>query len=362
MSPAPSSSAPGRIGVGMSGGLDSTVVAALLRDQGHDVMGLTLHMFKEGSRCCSIEDIDRARRICDLLEIPHATVNVVDYFRETIIEPFVDAYARGRTPSPCVLCNEYVKFGALHTRARQLGCSQVATGHYVRVEHRDGAFHLMRAADRKKDQSYFLHRLSQEQLARSLFPLATWEKPDVAAYARDHDLPVSTSPTSESQDLCFVSNDGHGALVEQMRPDLQGRTGPVINRSGEPLGEHPGVHHFTIGQRKGIRVPAATRLYVREIDAAANQLVVGTREEMFDRTCSVSDVHWISGAPPAEEFECEARVRYRTPSAAATARVDGTGRVTLVLREPQFAITRGQAAVLYDGEEILGGGWIDDVE
>ena len=341
----------------MSGGLDSTVVAALLKERGYDIMGLTLHMFKEGSRCCSIEDIDRSRRICDLLDVPHATVNVIDYFRETIIEPFVHEYSIGRTPSPCVRCNQYVKFGALHTRALQLGCSHIATGHYVRIEKKNGSYHLLRARDRTKDQSYFLHRLTQDQLSRSLFPLESWKKSEVAAYAKEHNLPVSTSSTSESQDLCFVPDSGHGLFVEQHRPEVR-RKGEIANTKGNVLGSHPGVHHFTVGQRKGIRVAASTRLYVKQIQAESNRIIVGDREDLFDTTCDVESFHWILAPPPTRVFSCQVRIRYRNPSVQAEVEIRSPDRIHLTLREPQFAIAPGQAAVLYDDDEVLGGGWI----
>lgn len=351
---------PGLIGVGMSGGLDSTVAAALLQEQGRQVMGLTLHMFKEGSRCCSIEDIDRARRICDLLEIPHATVNVVEYFRQTIIEPFVAEYARGRTPSPCVLCNQYVKFGALHTRALQLGCTHVATGHYVRVDRRDGRYRLLRARDRSKDQSYFLHRLSQAQLARCLFPLESWTKAEVAAYARDRGLPVNTSSKFESQDLCFVPDDGHASFVEGIRPDLRA-TGEIETPEGRTVGRHEGFHRFTVGQRKGLGVAATERLYVRQLDPARNRVVVATRDQLYDREFTAADIHWVSGTPPPQPLACEVRVRYRTGMAGCRLEPQGDRNARILLDEPQFAVTPGQAAVFYQDEEVLGGGWIEAV-
>lgn len=344
----------------MSGGLDSTVVAALLQEQGADVMGLTLHMFKEGSRCCSIDDIDRARRICDLLGIPHTTVNAVAYFRETIIEPFVEEYARGRTPSPCVLCNQFVKFGALHARAVQLGCTHVATGHYVRIAHREGRYWLLRAADRTKDQSYFLHRLSQAQLARSLFPLESWTKSEVAAYARRRELPVQTSAGSESQDLCFVPDEGHAAFVEAARPDLR-KVGTIESTLGGVLGQHQGCHRYTVGQRKGLGVAAPERLYVRRLDPEDNRVVVGTRDELYDRSFSVNDLHWISGVPLTRPLDCQVRVRYRTTMVGCRLEPGDDGEVRVTLDTPQFAVTPGQAAAFYQGEEVLGGGWIDRV-
>ena len=341
----------------MSGGLDSSVVVALLVERGYDVIGLTLHMFREGSRCCSIEDVDRSRRLCDELGIHHSTVSVIEYFEDTIIKPFVDEYLRGRTPSPCVLCNQFVKFGALQDRALQLGCSHVATGHYVKVEYRDGRYRLLRATDQRKDQSYFLHRLSQDQLSRCLFPLESMTKDDVAAYSLEHDLPVSRTSKRESQDLCFVADDGHGAFIDERRPELK-RSGDIVNEAGTALGAHAGIHHFTIGQRKGIGVAAPTRLYVQAIEPESNQIVVGERADLFSRTCRVQEVHWIAGGPPAASFACGCRLRYRQPAARADIHVEDDASVRLHMEEPQFAITPGQAAVFYDGDIVLGGGWI----
>lgn len=342
----------------MSGGLDSSVVAALLQDQGYEVIGLTLHLFKEGSRCCSIEDIDRSRRVCDFLDIDHSTIHAVDFFRQTIIDPFVESYARGRTPSPCVLCNQHVKFGSLHTRALQLNCSHVATGHYVRVEQRNGRYRLLCAMDRVKDQSYFLHRLSQEQLSRCLFPLATWAKREVAEYAERRDLPVSRSSKEESQDLCFVPDDGHGRFVEEERPDLPG-TGVIVDEAGRVLGRHRGVHHYTIGQRKGLGVAAMDRLYVKMIDAELQRVVLAPRDSLQNSTCSVHEIHWIAGVPPASPFRGRVRIRYRTPMSDAAVEIVGDERAVVTFDTPQFAITPGQAAVFYDNDEVLGGGWIE---
>lgn len=360
-SPSPSSprpAVPARIGVGVSGGLDSAVAAAWLQEQGHEVLGLTLRLRAEAVPGCPAPDLDRARRVCERLGIPHVVVDAAEFFHDRIIGQFVEAYARGRTPSPCVLCNQWVKFGLLLDRTEALGCTQLATGHYARRAYRDGAWRLLRAADREKDQSYFLHRLSPRQLARARFPLADWPRDRVARYARDRDLPMDASPSSSSQDLCFVARDGHGPLVEGLRPDLRGRSGQVVNTAGEPMGTHPGIHHFTVGQRKGLGIASDGRLYVRRIDDAANRLVIGPREELFDRVCAVTDVNWIAGDPPAQEFTCEAQIRYRSAAVAATARLDAPDRLRLAFRDPQFAVTPGQAAVLYAGDEVLGGGWI----
>ncbi|MEM7393069.1 MAG: tRNA 2-thiouridine(34) synthase MnmA [Verrucomicrobiota bacterium] len=269
----------------------------------------------------------------------------------------MDEYARGRTPSPCVLCNQAIKFGSLHRRAVHLGCEKIATGHYVRLEERDGAWRLLRPSDRNKDQSYFLHRLSQEQLGRCLFPLESWTKPEVAAYAEKHGLPVSVSSKEESQDLCFVSNDGHAVYVEERRPELK-QAGEIVNTEGEVLGAHAGFHHYTIGQRRGLGVAAPMRLYVKSIDAETNRVVLGSRDDVMATHCVAENVHWLAGPPEEETFTAACRIRYRHEAARVRARQLDGKTVRLDFDEPQFAITPGQAAVMYAGDEVLGGGWI----
>jgi tRNA-specific 2-thiouridylase len=347
----------GRVAVGMSGGLDSSVVASLLAEEGYEVIGLTLRMFREGSRCCSQEDIERSRRVCAHLGIRHYPVNAIELFEETIIRPFVEEYAGGRTPSPCVLCNEQIKFGILHDRARELGCTRIATGHYVRIEQQPDGWHLFRARDARKDQSYFLHRLSQAQLGRSLFPLAGWTKTEVARHAAERNLPVSTSSKAESQDLCFVTNNGHAVFAEQYRPELR-REGPIVDAAGREVGRHRGIHHFTIGQRRGLRVAAAQRLYVKEIRPESNTVVLAGLAEVQGRRCRVEQVRWISGRAPASRFDGRVRLRYRHPAAEAAVALIGDDTAEVNFAEPQFAITPGQAAVFYAGDEVLGGGWI----
>jgi tRNA-uridine 2-sulfurtransferase len=357
MNTAPDSPTPTRVAVGMSGGLDSSVVASLLQDQGYEVIGLTLHMFKEGSRCCSIEDVQRARAVCDHLGIRHYTVNAVELFAETIIEPFVDEYARGRTPSPCVLCNQYIKFGTLQERARQLGCGFIATGHYVRKEKRVDGWHVYKGRDAKKDQSYFLHRLSQEQLEHSLFPLEGWSKDDVRAYAQEKKLPVSISSKTESQDLCFITEAGPAPFVEQRRPALK-KAGRVMDTDGQVLGTHEGIHRFTVGQRKGLGIAAQAPLYVKELNAEDNIVFVGFRQQVQSDGCVVEDAHWIRGQTPDTSRPYNVRLRYRHAGVAARLTSVQGKDVTLIFDEPQFAVAPGQAAVFYDGDEVLGGGWI----
>ncbi|NKB23748.1 MAG: tRNA 2-thiouridine(34) synthase MnmA [Kiritimatiellae bacterium] len=346
-----------RVAIGMSGGLDSSVVAALCVEQGYEVIGLTLHMFKEGSRCCSADDIERSRHVCDHLGIRHYVVNVVEDFQKTIIEPFIEGYARGITPSPCVWCNQHIKFGALHKRAVHIGCSYIATGHYVRVEKRNDGWHLYQARDSLKDQSYFLHRLSQEQLSRSLFPLEAWTKKEVAQYAEEKALPVSTSSKAESQDLCFVPETGHAPFIEQARPDLR-KKGTIVDTSGKTLGTHSGFHHFTIGQRKGLNVATGSKMYVKRLENENNRVIIGPRKEVMDRECKIENIHWIMGSPASTQFTCETRIRYRHGAAPCHVTVLDDESIRIAFDEPQFAITPGQAAVMYKDAEVLGGGWI----
>lgn len=346
----------GRIGVGMSGGIDSSVAAALLAGEGWEVIGLTLHMFKEGSRCCSIEDVNRARRVCAKLGVRHYVINVVEEFREKIVKPFTDEYAAGRTPNPCVFCNRDFKFGALMRRALLLDCSHVATGHYVRVEQRPDGFRLLRGRDRAKDQSYFLHRLSQEQLSHCIFPLGGMTKPEVRAYAAGKNLPVGGS--RETADLCFITAAGPAPLIEQYHPEAA-RDGDIVDTAGRKLGAHHGLHHFTIGQREGLRVAAGVPMYVRSLDPQTNTVVIGKRDEVMTTNCRLREVFWTTPSPPPDGAQVAARVRYRSPAVAATLRMSDSDQWTLEFAEPQFAVTPGQAAVMYDGDEVLGGGWIE---
>ncbi|MFH0909605.1 MAG: tRNA 2-thiouridine(34) synthase MnmA [bacterium] len=343
-----------RVAVGMSGGIDSSVAAALLAGQGYEVIGLTLHMFKEGSRCCSLEDVNRARKVCDHLGIRHYVMNVVDAFRDAIIKPWADAYARGRTPNPCILCNRHFKFGALMTRAEQLGCSFVATGHYVRLDRRNDGPHLLRGVDPLKDQSYFLHRLTRGQLEKCLFPLGDMTKAEVKAYAATHSVPVEGH--RETTDLCFIHDDGPAPVVEQFHPELV-RQGPILDTNGKVLGEHRGFHRYTIGQRDGLRFAAGRRVYVKEVRPADNAVVVADRNELMREDFLVEEPHWILGEPqlPAD---LTVRIRYRTAAVAARVSRLDNGSLLVELSLPQFAVTPGQAAVFQQGDEVLGGGWI----
>jgi len=346
------------IAIGLSGGIDSAVAAALLVDQGWEVLGFTLHMFKDGSRCCSLEDVERARRVCDHLGLRHFVMNVVDQFEETVVRPFADAYAAGRTPNPCIFCNRHFKFGALLQRARELGCSHLATGHYVRNEQRADGFHLRQGLDPRKDQSYFLHRLTQDQLAHCVFPLGGLTKDEVRRIATEKNIP--TGGMRETADLCFITSKGPAPLIEKYHPDVR-REGAIVDTQGREVGRHQGLHHFTIGQRGGIRVAAAHRLYVRELRADTNTVVVGERNEVMASGCTLADLFWQCPAAIHPE-NLTVRLRYQHPGVAARLEVDDSGGGRLTFAQPQFAVTPGQAAVLYEGDEVLGGGWIEHAE
>lgn len=346
-----------RVAVGMSGGLDSSVAAALLVQQGHEVVGFTAHLWAEGSRCCSLDDAMRARHVAQYLGFEHYVIDSLDFFGERIVDAFVDEYLRGRTPSPCVLCNQIIKFGLLLRDALQLGCTHIATGHYARVIRRGDKFALMRGVDQKKDQAYFLHRLQQAQLAHVLFPLGDWTKDKVREFAHELNLPVSFR--EESQDLCFIGATGYAGFLEKRHPEIK-RRGVILDTQGRQLGEHDGFYRFTVGQREGIGVPGEERLYVKEVHPDTHVVVVGRREEVMSAGCQVTDVSWVAGSPVSDGTKCIVRLRYRHSGANAKLILKGDGReVEVWFEEPQFAVTPGQAAVFYDGEEVLGGGWIE---
>ncbi len=349
----------GRVAIGMSGGTDSSAAAAMLVDQGYEVIGLTAHMWKDGSRCCSLEDVERARKVCAYLDIRHYVVNAQELFTEKIVDPFVQGYAAGRTPSPCIYCNSFVKFGFLVDRARQLNCTHLATGHYARVEQSEGKYHLLCAKDPQKDQSYFLHRLDQEQLGFILFPLADLPKPEVKAYSDQRGLPII--PRGESQDLCFIEEGKLADFVEQRDPSVI-KPGEIHDQDGNVVGTHTGLHRFTVGQRGKLGIALGERMYVKRLDTENNVVEVAPRPGVMKTECTLTEIHWISGeAPSGSELHYEVRPRYRSTGSTATIMLSSDHSATAIFDEPQFALTPGQAAVFYQGNEILGGGWIDEV-
>ncbi len=345
-----------RVVVAMSGGVDSSVAAALCVEQGFEVIGITLNLAGGGSRCCSLEDADDARRVAETLGIPFYVADHREDFRREIMEPFADTYLAGRTPIPCVACNQRFKFRYLLARARALGASAVATGHYARLEREADGIALHRARDRSKDQSYFLFDLDQEQLAQIRFPLGAMTKQEVRA--RAHSLGLATADKPESQEICFVPDGDYARVVEALRPAAREAGGEIVDATGRRLGRHAGVHRFTVGQRRGLGISTGEPVYVTAIDAEAQRVVVGPAEALLARGAVVETVSWVAGTSPPEPLRTQVQIRYRHVGAAASLHSEADGSARICFDEPQRAVTPGQAAVLYDGDRVLGGGWI----
>jgi tRNA-specific 2-thiouridylase len=370
----PTASAACTTAVAMSGGVDSSTVAAMLHSRGEAIVGLTMQLWNQRRlpqlqgdgpaphRCCSLDDVYDARRVAEHFRFPFYVINFEREFEESVIRPFVEDYLGGRTPIPCTRCNNDVKFDQLLTTARQIGAERIATGHYARVRQNRATarYELLRARDEAKDQSYFLFGLTQEQLARAEFPLGELTKQEVREVARRLAVPVAEKP--ESQEICFVPTGNYvrfieGYLQEQgIATDSSG--GEIMTTSGEVLGRHNGLHQYTVGQRKGVGIAAGRPVYVVELDRAKNRLIVGEDAELRRSTCELRGVNWIPFASPEQPVTADVRIRNRHEPAEAeiVATADRGARVTF--REPQRAITPGQAAVFYVGEMVLGGGWI----
>jgi len=348
----------GRVVVAMSGGVDSSVAAALLVAQGYEVIGVTMHLAGDRSRCCSLDDADDARRVADRLGIRFYVANYTDAFRREVMEPFADAYLAGRTPIPCVTCNRRFKFRHLLDRARALGADAVATGHYARVEEdpTSGRRRLFRARDRSKDQSYFLFDLDQEQLARVRFPLGELTKVEVRERARA--LGLATAEKEESQEICFVPDGDYAAVVEALRPGALPGEGDVVDAAGRRLGRHGGVHRFTVGQRRGLGLALGERWFVTGLDAATNRVQVGPAEALLVREAQLEGTSFVAGTAPGTPLRGVLRIRHRHEGAPATLTALGDGEARVVFDGPVRAVSPGQAAVLYEGDEVLGGGWI----
>ena len=354
-----------RVVVAMSGGVDSSVAAALLAEQGHDVIGLSMQLYDQSDgqtsfgSCCSIDDLHDARRVAAAIGIPHYIVNFERQFDAQVVSNFVREYAAGRTPLPCVHCNSDLKFATLAERASAFGADAVATGHYARVERDEasGRYLLRRGVDPAKDQSYFLFSLTQAQLAAACFPVGDRPKDAVRAYARERRLPVADKP--DSQEICFIPDHDYRSFVEQ-RIDDADREGVFVDERGRVLGRHDGVHRFTVGQRKGLGLTSSTGtpMYVLALRPADHHVVVGPKQSLERTALTASGVNWIT-REPATPTRVRAQIRHRHDAARAVVRALGDARAEVAFDAPQIAVTPGQAVVFYDEDFVVGGGWID---
>lgn len=356
-----------RVVVAMSGGVDSSVTAALLKEQGYDVVGITLQLYDHGvavqkkGSCCAGQDIHDARRVAEALGIPHYVLDYESRFKNQVMEEFADSYIKGETPIPCVRCNQTVKFKDLLDTARDLGADCMATGHYVqRVVDADGKAHLVRGNDSGKDQSYFLFATTQEQMDFLRFPLGHMDKTETREHAERFGLSVADKP--DSQDICFVPEGRYVDVIERLRPGAL-EPGEIVDVDGNVLGTHEGIVKYTIGQRRGIGVGgSAEPLYVVKLNPAKKQVIVGPKEALLTSAIGVKDVNWIGENVPAEGLKVAAKIRSTRPGVPATLFLEEGGRARLVLDNAEAGVSPGQAAVFYDGDRVLGGGWIDRAE
>lgn len=349
--------------IAMSGGVDSSVAAYLMRQDGFDCIGCTMKLYQnedigvERTRtCCSLDDVEDARSVAYNLGMPFYVFNFTDAFRDTVIRKFIESYEKGITPNPCIDCNRYMKFDKLYERAKTLGCDYIVTGHYARIEDQDGKLVLKKALDETKDQSYVLYSMTQEQLAHTIFPLGNMRKSEVRVLAEENGFVNADKP--DSQDICFVPS-GNYASVIKLQTGKQYPHGNFTDKQGNVLGRHKGVIYYTIGQRKGLGISSSTPLYVCDISPQSGNVVLGSNDDLFSREANVSDFNWVSGSVPQDAFRCKAKIRYRQKEQWATVIPTGADTVHITFDEPQRAITPGQAAVLYDGDTVLGGGVIE---
>jgi tRNA-specific 2-thiouridylase len=369
-----------RIAVAMSGGVDSSTAAAILKEAGFDLVGFSMQLWDQkrsgpqndalkSNRCCSLEDLYDAREVAARLKIPYYVVDFQKEFERTVVRNFIENYRDGRTPSPCVLCNSLMKFHHLLRLAEEVKADRVATGHYARISHNEqsGRSFLLRARDRSKDQSYFLFELTQAQLAKAVFPLGDLEKEQVREIARRYGLPVAEK--EESQEICFVPDGDYAAFVERHSDEIAGTSnsrpfspGKIVDVDGKSLGLHRGIHCYTIGQRRGLGIAHAAPLYVLELRPEDNTVVVGERDRLRKRICRVGGLNWISIPDLKKPLKVRAKIRSRHEAAVATISPKEGGSVEVAFEEPQSAITPGQACVFYQGDVVVGGGWISPLK
>ncbi|HKV33424.1 MAG TPA: tRNA 2-thiouridine(34) synthase MnmA [Pyrinomonadaceae bacterium] len=366
-----------KIAVAMSGGVDSSAAAAILKDQGHELVGFTMQLWDQRrginvdengeplpSRCCSLDDVYDARRVAEELGFPFYVLNLERDFERDVVQPFVSSYLNGETPIPCVACNSRLKFASLDRLAVSLGCEKVATGHYARVEFDGdtGRFRLLRGRNEQKDQSYFLWELTQEQLSRALFPLGEMSKPEARDAARQHNL-IGVAEKKESQEICFVPDGDYAGFIDRYlevenATDRLPGAGEIVDTAGKVIGKHEGIHRYTVGQRRGIGIADEKPLYVVSIEPRKNRVAVGSAEELLSNEFTAAGVNWIALDDPKEPVCADVRVRYRHTAALATITPLPSARARIVFDEPQRAITPGQATVFYRADEVVGGGWI----
>ncbi|MBI5698986.1 tRNA 2-thiouridine(34) synthase MnmA [Candidatus Saganbacteria bacterium] len=360
-----------RVVAAMSGGVDSSVAAARLVELGMEVIGITLNLScatnASDRSCCSLAAAQDAKKVADQLGIPHYTLNFKDEFQKLVIDDFIEEYKNGRTPNPCVRCNQFIKFDQLLKKAKELGAEYVATGHYARIQPLtpfspsplsrgkgigERGYQLLKGKDPKKDQSYVLYRLTQEQLAHTLFPLGEMTKEVVRKKARELKLPVAEK--EESQDICFVEDDDYGRFLKKKIPEAV-KPGPILDQNGKQIGEHEGILFYTVGQRKGIGAHGE-RKYVTALDPQKNAVIIGEEADLYKSEVAVKKVSFVSGKPPGENLDISAKIRYNSP--ASPAELVSTDEVKVKFKSPQRAVTPGQSVVFYQGEEVLGGGII----
>jgi tRNA-uridine 2-sulfurtransferase len=346
--------------VAMSGGVDSSVAAALLKEQGYEVMGMMLRLWSEpgkedSNRCCTPDSMAQARRVAAKLDIPFYVIDAKEVFHNTVVQYFLDGYARGETPNPCLVCNRQIRWTFLLDHALALGANFMATGHYVRIQKAEGSYQLLRAVDKNKDQSYVLHVLNQEKLARALFPVGDYPKPEIRAIAEKYGLPTATR--KDSQDLCFLAGEDYRNFLQRNAAEIL-RPGKILTSEGRSIGEHNGLANYTIGQRKGLGIASHVPLYVLGKNAGSNTLIVGTQEELGSRELIARDVSWLSGETPAKPFHADVKIRYTAKEAAALVTPINGNQVQVRFDAPQRDSTAGQAAVFYQGDVLIGGGII----